>query len=200
MPDPYASALDISLTVHVRRDAVLPIGLHPTFRVPDGGVVIDTESGGMTFPAAVEPGVSMLAHGAALDSLDRVPVTSGGHADLSRLPLSAATEELVQLTQTGGQVSLGYPTEGFSVRMTWNASHFPGLVIWVSSRGRGAYPWSGRHQAVGLEPVCAAFDLGPRVSVNTNPLSRMGHPTARVFRAGEVFTTFLRVEVGTTEA
>jgi hypothetical protein len=56
-PDPDAPALDIDLVVHARRDTILPIGLHPTFRVPDGGVVIETESGGMTFPAPVEPGV-----------------------------------------------------------------------------------------------------------------------------------------------
>lgn len=194
-PDPGAPALDIDLDVHVRRDAMLPIGLHPTFRVPDQGVVIETESGGMTFPAAVEPGVSILAEGALFDSLDRVPLRAGGTTDLSRLPLRVPTEELVQLTRPEGRVALVYPAERFRVRMTWDASHFPGLAIWVSNRGRPAHPWSGRHQAVGLEPVCAAFDLGARISARANPLSRMGHSTARAFRAGEVFTTALRIEV-----
>jgi hypothetical protein len=197
-PDPHAPALVISLAVHVRRDAVLPIGLHPTFRVPDAGVVIETGSRGMTFPAAVEPGVSILAEGATFDRLDRVPLRAGGNADLSRLPLAVATEELVQLTRPEGQVALTYPAEGFRVRMTWDQSHFPGLAVWVSNRGRRDYPWLGRHQAVGLEPVCAAFDLGPRISRAANPLSRLGHPTARSFRAGEVFTTALRIEVQPT--
>jgi hypothetical protein len=194
-PDPDAPALDIDLVVHARRDTILPIGLHPTFRVPDGGVVIETESGGMTFPAPVEPGVSTLAEGVGFDRLDRVPLRTGGHEDLSRLPLGVATEELVQLTAPGGQVALACPAEGFRVRMSWDAAHFPGLVIWVSNRGRTAYPWSGRHQAVGLEPVCAAFDLGPRISAGANPLSQSGHPTARAFRAGEVLETTLRIAV-----
>ncbi len=195
LPDPAAPAIEIRLVVHARADTVLPIGLHPTFRVPDGGVVVETAGGGMTFPAEVEPGVSRLAEGAWFDSLGRVPLRGGGHADLSRLPLPFATEELVQLTHPGGEVALSCPAEGFRVRMEWDAAHFPGLAVWVSNRGRAAYPWSGRHQAVGLEPVCAAFDLGPRVSAGANPLSQAGHPTARAFRAGEAFSTALRISV-----
>jgi hypothetical protein len=195
LPDPAAPAIGIRLVVHARADTVLPIGFHPTFRVPDGGIVIETAGGGMTFPAEVEPGVSRLAEGAWFDSLGRVPLRGGGHADLSRLPLPFATEELVQLTHPGGEVALACPAEGFRVWMEWDAAHFPGLAVWVSNRGRAAYPWSGRHQAVGLEPVCAAFDLGPRVSAGANPLSRAGHPTARAFRAGEVFSTALRISV-----
>jgi hypothetical protein len=198
-PDPGAPALDVDLDVHVRRDAMLPIGLHPTFRVPDQGVVIETESGGMTFPSAVEPDVSVLAEGTLFERLDGVPLRAGGTIDISRLPLRVPTEELVQLTRPEGHVALVYPAEGFRVRMTWDASHFPGLAIWVSNRGRPSHPWSGRHQAVGLEPVCAAFDLGARISARANPLSRMGHPTARAFRAGEVFRTTLRIEVSAIE-
>jgi hypothetical protein len=194
-PDPAAPAIDIALAVHVRRDVSLPIGLHPTFRVPDSGVVIESASGGMTFPAAVEEGVSLLAEGVVFDRLDRVPLRAGGYGDLSRLPLAEATEELVQLTRPEGQVALSCPAEGYRVRMTWDATHFPGLAIWVSNRGRSAPPWSGRHQAVGLEPVCAAFDLGTGISARPNPLSRRGHPTSRAFRAAEVFTTVLRIEV-----
>ena len=115
--------------------------------------------------------------------------------DLTRLPVRVATEELVQLTRPDGRVTLTYPEEGFRVRMAWDAQHFPGLAIWVSNRGRTGYPWSGRHQAVGLEPVCAAFDLGQGISGSENPLSQAGHPTTRTFRAGEVFATSLWLEV-----
>lgn len=192
-PDPTTAALDISLTIHPRRDVALPIGLHPTFRVPDTGVQIQTTSGGMTFPGPVEPGVSQLAEGARFASLTAVPLRGGGTTDLTHLPAPRATEELVQLTAPQGHVALAYPGEGFRIEMSWNPAHFPGLVIWVSNRGRSAYPWSGRHQAVGLEPVCAAFDLGPRISTAANPLSREGHPTAHPFRAGKPFTTTLRI-------
>ena len=194
-PDPAAPALDIDLTVHPRRDVALPIGLHPTLRIPDGGLVIETASGGMTFPAEVEPGVSVLAHGARFDSLARVPRRDGGAQDLTRLPLPFATEEIVQLTAPGGTISVLAPGEGFRVTLTWDAGHFPGMTLWLSNRGRTADPWLGRHLALGVEPICGPFDLGPRVAVADNPLARAGHRTAHAFRAGEAFHTTLRIAV-----
>ena len=38
--DPEAPALIVSLTVHARRDVVLPFALHPTFAIPDEGVEV----------------------------------------------------------------------------------------------------------------------------------------------------------------
>ena len=38
--EPDAPALLVSLTVHARRDVVLPFALHPTFAIPEGGVEI----------------------------------------------------------------------------------------------------------------------------------------------------------------
>jgi hypothetical protein len=196
-PDLHSTAVTITLTVHVRHDVTLPIGLHPVLRVPDSGVAIGVagEDGGITFPGFVEPEVSRLAHGARFETLSAVPTADGGQLDLSRLPLAMATEELVQILGAGGRATVTYPGEGFTAELTWQAEHFPDLVLWVSNRGRTAFPWSGRHQALGVEPVCAAFDLGTAVSAGTNPLSRTGRTTARTFRAGEVFTTVYRLAV-----
>ena len=196
LPDPAGPAIDMALTLHIRRDCCLPIGLHPVFRMPDSGLQIDAgPQGGMTFPGALEPGVSRLAPAARFASLAAVPLTQGGMADLSRLPLPHATEELVQLTNAGGRATLTWPGEGFRAHLTWEASHFPDLILWVSNRGRAAFPWNGRHQALGMEPVCAAFDLGTEISAGPNPLQTAGHPTARSFRAGDLFTTRHRIEV-----
>lgn len=195
-PDPDCPAIDMVLTLHIRRDCRLPIGLHPVFRLPDSGLRIEAgPQGGMTFPGAMEPGVSRLAPAARFADLAAVPLTAGGTADLSRLPLPYATEELVQLTDAGGRATLTWPGEGFRAHLTWDAAHFPDLILWVSNRGRAAFPWNGRHQALGLEPVCAAFDLGTRISAGPNPLQTATHPTARSFRAGEVFTTRHRIAV-----
>jgi len=155
-PDPDCPAIDMVLTLHIRRD------LAPAARFAD---------------------------------LAAVPLTAGGTADLSRLPLPYATEELVQLTDAGGRATLTWPGEGFRAHLTWDAGHFPDLILWVSNRGRAAFPWNGRHQALGLEPVCAAFDLGTRISAGPNPLQTATHPTARSFCAGEVFTTRHRIAV-----
>jgi hypothetical protein len=194
-PDPAAPALDITLTVHPRADVVWPIGLHPTFAIPDSGAVIETASGGMTFPGVLEPGVSVLAAGARFGSLALVPCSGGRAVDMTRLPLAFQTEELVQLTAPGGQIALAFPGEGYRLRMAWDAAVFPGMVLWFSNRGRQAYPWSGRHLALGMEPVCAAFDLGPAISAGPNPLAQAGHRTAHAFKAGVPLTTRLRLSV-----
>lgn len=60
-------------------------------------------------------------------------------------------------------------------------------------------PWNGRHLALGLEPICSAFDLGQQVSAAENPISKRGVPTARSFRAGEQFVTRYRIEVEPAE-
>lgn len=69
------------------------------------------------------------------------------------------------------------------------------MLLWMSNRGRRFAPWNGRHLALGMEPICSAFDLGPQVSAADNPISRAGTPTARRFTAGESFGTTYRIEV-----
>jgi hypothetical protein len=130
LPDPADPAIDMALTLHIRRDCRLPIGLHPVFRLPDSGLLIDAgPRGGMTFPGALEPGVSRLSLAARFASLAEVPLAMGGTADLRRLPLAHATEELVQLTDAGGRATLTWPGEGFRAHLTWDASHFPDLIL-----------------------------------------------------------------------
>lgn len=149
----------------------------------------------MTFPEARAPGVSRLAPAARFASLAAVPLDRGGMADLTRLPLPHATEELVQLTIADGRATLTWPAKGFRARLPRDTAHFPDLNLWICNRGRSAFPWNGRHQSLGLEPVCAAFDLGTAVSAGPNPLETSGRPSARRFRAGEVFTTRHRIAV-----
>jgi hypothetical protein len=55
-------------------------------------------------------------------------------------------------------------------------------------------PWNGRHLALGMEPICSPFGLGPATALADNPVARSGTPTARAFAAGEIFTTRYRIE------
>jgi hypothetical protein len=55
-------------------------------------------------------------------------------------------------------------------------------------------PWNGRHLALGMEPICSPFGLGPAVARADNPMAKVGTPTARDFTAGEAFTTRYRIE------
>lgn len=101
----------------------------------------------------------------------------------------------MQLTIADGRAALTWPAAGFRARPTRDATHFPDLILWISNWGRSAFPWNGRHQALGLEPVCTTFYLGTRISAGPNPLQTSGRPLARRFRAGEVFTTRHRIAV-----
>jgi len=201
-PDPAATALDFELDIEVRRDCTLPIGLHPSFRLPaqPGALRIEvgSEVAGMTFPAAVDAS-SIFVQGALLEPWHDVPLRDATRLDLRQLPLAQHTEELVQLLDMPGQASLWNTAEGYRVRLSWNAAHYPSALLWISNRGRQFSPWNGRHLALGFEPICAAFDLGPQISATDNPISRRGTPTAQHFRAGETFTTRYRIAVEPAE-
>lgn len=198
-PDPAAAAVDIMLTIHPRSDCRLPIGLHPVFRVPDDGRGLRLDPGAegavLTFPGALEPGISRFQPGVQAASLAQVPLTSGGYVDATRLPLPWSTEDLVQIAGASGRVALDYLTEGFRAELTWDRALFRSVILWLSNYGRIAVPWSGRHLAVGVEPVAAAFDLGTAISAGDNPVSRHGVATAVDFRAGQPVTTRYRIAV-----
>lgn len=195
--DPRAPALDITLTVETRRPCRLPIGLHPTLSLPLDGqarLIPPAFREGRVFPLQVEPGQGLLSPGATFDRLDHVPRREGGALSLALLPLAAPTEELVQLCGVSGGFRLSHP-EGWAVTLDWNPEHFPSLLLWVSNRGRAHAPWNGRHVALGVEPVCAAFDLGPAISNAPNPISAGGTATTRAFDPGHQFKTHYRIAV-----
>jgi len=201
-PDASGAALDFTLEIDVRRDCVLPIGLHPSFRLPAkvGAMRIEvgSEVAGMTFPAPVDAS-SIFRQGEVLQPWHDVPLQAGGRIDVRQLPLPQPTEELVQLLDMPGRAALWNTAEGYRVRLNWDAEHYPSALLWFSNRGRQMAPWNGRHLALGLEPICSAFDLGAQVSAAENPISRRGVKTARQFHAGERFLTRYRIEVEPAE-
>ncbi len=200
-PDPKAAALDFTLTVEARRPCRLPLGLHPTLRLPAKGQAqlhSPAFRRGRVFPLPVEAS-SRLAPDTTFTTLDAVP-TPTGTLSLTSLPLPTRNEELVQLCGVTGDFVLRYPEEGFQTRLTWNTAHFPSVLLWVSNRGRDYAPWNSRHLALGIEPVCSAFDLGPAVSTQPNPISEAGVPTAMAFTPETPFTTHYRIAVEPLEA
>jgi hypothetical protein len=201
-PDPKAAALDITLTVEARRPCRLPIGLHPTLRLPkDASVDLLPPAfrEGRVFPLPVEPS-SRLVPDATFQTLDSVPALSGASLSLMRLPLEGNSEDLVQLCGVTGDFVLRYPGEGFQTRLSWNTDHFPSVLLWISNRGRTYAPWNSRHLALGIEPVCSAFDLGPAVSNAANPIASGGTATALDFTPERLFTTSYRIAVEPLEA
>lgn len=198
-PDPEAPAVDMTLTIHVRTDCRLPIGLHPTFRLPAADSMARIEPApfhdGRTYPGNVEPGRELFEPDQTFSSLGAVPTRSGNRLDASRVPLAADTEELIELNRIAGSVALANLAEGYRVKLSWNPEHFPSLLLWYSNRGRSEFPWNGRHLALGMEPICSPFGLGPATALADNPIALSGTPTARMFKAGEVFTTHYRIAI-----
>lgn len=157
-----AAALEITLLIEARERCSLPIALHPTFRLDAGAVqlVLPRFDLGISYPSSAEPGVSTLAPNGSFDSLAQVPCADGGHLDLTRFPLAIDTEELLQLREVRGPVTLHYLDAGWSVQLEWDHGTLPDVMLWVSHRGRSHAPWNGRHLALGVEPVHGVFDLG----------------------------------------
>lgn len=189
-----SARLEFELEITARRDCVLPIGIHPTFVLPGGAgsnrLILDDAAECWTPPAPAEPGISTFAVGASAAAPAAVPLRDGGTVDVTRQPLPYATEELLLVTRANGHVRLECPTAGYAVRLEWDPDMFVSCMLWMSNRGRTAYPWNGRFLALGIEPVTAAFDLGTAISANAgNPLAAAGVPTARRFAAGERVAT-----------
>ncbi|MCO6050284.1 hypothetical protein NGM99_10865 [Mesorhizobium sp. RP14(2022)] len=197
VPDPLAPAIELELVVHCRTDCELPVGLHPCIRLPEAvgafEILLDADAEVATYPGAVDT-TSIFAPN-CFAKTSAVPLKMGGTLDIRRLPLLQQTEELVQVLQSPGAVTLVNHAEAYRVHLSWEAEAFPSLLLWISNRGRAHFPWDGRHLALGVEPVCAAFDLGTAIGRAPNPLNARGTPTAHAFRAGETWTTRHRIAV-----
>jgi hypothetical protein len=197
LPDPGGPAIDVELTVHPRRDCRLPVGVHPTFRLPSAPgafeIALDARTEIATFPGELDASAIFLPGQFA--AISSVPLKRGGALDIRRLPFAENAEELVQALDAAGSVVLRNHHEGYAVRLSWNADDFPSLLLWLSNRGRTFEPWRGRHLALGVEPVCSAFDLGAAISGTANPLNARDVRTVHAFRAGMAWTTRYRFAV-----
>ncbi|ESY82338.1 hypothetical protein X740_06210 [Mesorhizobium sp. LNHC221B00] len=197
-PDPSAPAIDIEFKIVVRRACRLPIGLHPVFRLPSETGAATLEFGGFdegrTYPHDVELGAALFARNRSFTELASVPARAGGTTDASRVPLAADTEELLQIEGLDDAVALANHEDGYRVKLSWQKEHFPSLLLWYSNRGRKAAPWNGRHVAIGIEPICSPFGLGPATALADNPIAQSGIATALEFSPEKPFMTRYRIE------
>ena len=179
--DPNAPALDVSLIVRARREVVLPFALHPTFAVPPGGLEIIgcPHQSIHSYPAPVEPGVSKVVADRVATSLMSLP-TETGTLDVTHLPLSAPTEEILQISDCRPPFVLRYATNGVDILLDWDAEELPDALLWISNGGRTYAPWCGKNFALGVEPANSFFDLGRAV------IPPVDHPLAS--RVGLTFS------------
>lgn len=196
---PGRARLEFGLEIEARQAVELPLGVHPTFRLPTKPGAAELAIGGdirvHTYPADAEPGVSRLAHGQTFASLAEALTADQQPVDLSRHPLPYRTEEIVLVSQTDGRASLTNHEERYRVDLTWDPAAFPSCNLWISNGGRSAYPWSGRNIALGIEPVVAPFDLGTNVATTQTPLRRAEVRTAATLRPDTPWSTSYSIEV-----
>ena len=177
---PGAAALDIELVVQPRRTVILPVGLHPTFKLPqpDGRVRVELgpHQGIFTYPSRSAGAATLLHPDQRANRLETMPGVDGP-LDLSMLPLKTNSEELLQVRGLSADgdaapLCLHYLDHDARVDLTWDTKKLPDLMLWLSNRGRPEFPWEGQHVALGAEPVNSVFDLG---RVAKPPIS---HPLA----------------------
>lgn len=192
------SALQFNLTINPRTDTRMPVGLHPVFRLPekvqDVELLPDNVDKIWTYPGDTG-GNALFAKDVQCNSLTAIPTPSGEILDASRLPFAGNSESLLLLTGVQGSFRLKYHSEQYQVILRWNHNDFPSLLLWISNRGRQEAPWSGRHLALGVEPVCAAFDLGTDISRSNNPLCQSGVKTVLELQADSLWTTQYSITV-----
>ena len=198
---PGQAAVDIDLTVYPRRDVTLPVGVHPTFRLPDrpGAARLGfagTNVRAWTYPVSAELGRSHIGANQRNMALDAITASGGGLADVCHLPFAGESEDIVLLTGTGGRVDLFNDDEGYRVSLKWDSRALPSCLLWLSNFGRQFYPWNGRFRAVGIEPVAAPFDLRLPYPGGRSPLSAAGIATGVSFRANTPWTTAYSIGCG----
>lgn len=189
---PDAPRLDFELEVHPRQDCNLPVGVHPVFKLPSeplqAKLVVDGATRVHTYPVEAELGVSKLERDQTFSSLDSAKFKTGEPVDLSRHPLLVETEEIVLVSGVDGTAILDNFEENYRVTVGWDPKTFGNCNLWISNKGRQFYPWNGRFQAIGIEPVSAPFDLGYEVAnAQTSSLNKEDVPCAVQFRAGKVW-------------
>ena len=152
---PGKPRLDISLRIDVRDDCILPVGLHPIFRLSDD---LRLEAPGFeygrSFPRIFEPGRSVLPANAAVEHDGRID----DFGNLFETP-AKGREELLQLFHCDGAMTLHYRSEAAKAHLRWDSAALPHCLLWVSNHGRDAAPWNGRFRGLGVEPVNSYFDI-----------------------------------------
>lgn len=193
--DPERTAIHFRLEILARRRARVAVGLHPVFDLAGCGsgscaLSVAGRTTAWSFPAEVEPGRSRFRPDQRGVPLEAISDRQGTAIDGSRLPLDSETEDLLLLTEPGGEVSLSYLERGYRAAIRWNPEDLPCCSLWYSNGGRQFPPWNGRVRAIGIEPVAAAFDLGQGLSLSAEtPLAKRNIATSIEIEPGNPWMT-----------
>jgi len=173
------------------------VGHHAVLRVPPAhaSLLISTSPQlfGMTYPKQMDDAngsaVQSLAIGAQFESLLQVPLAANGSdtTDLTIYPTDRESTDLLQLAVAADEGQPAWTAavnikEGYLWFALRDVALLPSTLIWIENRGRKASPWNGRSCILGLEDVCSYFDLGSKVSAETNAFSSRSINTIHEFK------------------
>ncbi|PPR54805.1 MAG: hypothetical protein CFH16_00121 [Alphaproteobacteria bacterium MarineAlpha5_Bin6] len=186
--------INCSLTIVVKNDCSLPIGLHPMVNIPTEKNQVEIVPGrfdfGLTYPGLVLPEKTLGAVGEKFHSIKEVPGLNGKTIDLSKPPLEGNFEDLFQLCGIDGKMQIINYQDKYDFKIEWNPDHFTSVLMWVSNKGRQEYPWNSQHVTVGLEPITSTFGLSTHISNNPkNPIHSKGVKTFINFNKDEEWNT-----------
>lgn len=159
-----APRVELSLTVHARRPARVPMGLHPILALPASAGALRLRPGAhgsvRTAPAALAPAASRLQPDQEIGPDGIARLKPGDTICLWDQP-GPEGEDLVLIRDCGGTLVAENRAEGFATRLTWDAAALPHLLLWIANPGLGQEPRLPGFRGLGVEPVAAFFDNTP---------------------------------------
>lgn len=143
-------------------DLQMSFGQHLVFGAPllDDTTTIDIAGGKVLVAADQQPQTRLQAGGEG--KWPHAPGVDGGQVDLRQVPPAHAdTEDIACVTDlVDGSYRVTNPTRGLTVEVTFDRQNYPFLWLWQVHSGGHGYPWWGRTQCLGLEPVSSWPHLG----------------------------------------
>lgn len=165
-------------------------GHHAIFHIPEDEGTIRISTSPFQFgqvkpdqfsdPASGEYGI--LKTGGIFDSLDKVPLATGGSTSLQEFPAREGYEDLAMITSEPCQLAwTAFTAKGYLWLTLKDPKTLPSTLFWISNGGRHGAPWQGRHRRrIALEEVCSYFCDSYERS-RKNELQARGIKTAHKF-------------------
>lgn len=185
-------SVEFVLTIFPRRSALIPIGLHPIFRIPNSANLVPaTYECATVDPANGARPNSVLRPNTEMQSLENAAFIDGRVADVLADP-QALRNELIQLWNVDGHFEVQDFGEGVRTRLEWDQKALPHCLLWVSnpgmSFGSGDRPFMG----IGIEPINSFYDKND--SANSHGRSSGTNEATGVrLVAGEKWSTNYRI-------
>ncbi len=175
-----------------------PYGHHAILEVPEGATALINTSPfvfGQVAEDFTNPVIgeyNSLQPRAPFESLDNVPLATGGTTSLHEYPDREGFEDLVMVSSAPGLLAWTAVTmDGYVWFSLKSPKTLPSTVFWFSNGGRHQEPWRGRHRRrVGLEETCSFF-AGPLELARKAPLGPIEVPTCGAFSTRSATTVRL---------